>query len=69
MKLDKNQKAFLALVGTGLWADVDSSDIQNKGLKEPVDWDNVYWLSEEQSVIGVVLAGIELSKIKPPQEL
>ena len=34
-----------------------------------MDWEKVYQLAEEQSVIGVVLAGIELSNIKPSQEL
>lgn len=60
---------FLALVRAGLWADIESSNIRHQGFKEPVDWDNVYRLSEEQSVIGVVLAGIERSSIKPPREL
>ena len=34
-----------------------------------MDWDEVYQLAEEQSVVGIVLAGIETSKVKPPQEL
>ena len=61
--------AFFALVRTGLWADVESTDIRNLGFTESIDWDEVYQIAEEQSVIGVVLAGIEHSNVKPPQEL
>ena len=69
MKSDKNIQAFFALVRAGLWADVESTDSRNHGFVEPVDWEEVYQMSEEQSVIGLVLAGIETSKVKPPQEL
>ena len=34
-----------------------------------MDWEKVYQLAEEQSVIGLVLAGIETSNVRPPQEL
>lgn len=69
MKNDKNIQAFFALVRAGLWADVESSNLRNHGFVEPVDWEEVYQMSEEQSVIGLVIAGIETSKVKPPQEL
>lgn len=69
MKNDKNIQAFFALVRAGLWADVESSNLRNHGFVESVDWEEVYQMSEEQSVIGLVLAGIETSKVKPPQEL
>ena len=70
MKRENNTEAFLELVRAGLWADipVHGSLFKVHGF-EHVDWENVYQLAEEQSVIGVVLAGIEHSKIKPPQEL
>jgi hypothetical protein len=68
---------FFRLLKAGLWAQAgtnfdvnllceqdDSSRVINKK-----DWDEVYWFAEEQSVMGVVLAGIEYSKAKPPQEL
>lgn len=78
--LDNNQQAFFALVRVGLWAD---TTVHGEGfLDEPsgkagrkihgaeqVDWEKVYQLAEEQSVVGIVLAGIEKSNIKPPQEL
>ena len=67
-RLNKNTRAFFTLLQAGLWADVESKDIQNQGFTEPVDWDKVYQLAEEQSVIGLVLAGIEHSYVKPPQE-
>ena len=54
--LDDNQQAFFALIRAGLWADA------NLDLDERVDWDKVYQLAEEQSVIGLVLAGIERLK-------
>jgi hypothetical protein len=61
--------SFFALVRAGLWADVESTDLRSLGFEAPVDWDEVYQLAEEQSVVGIVLAGLERSKIKPPQEL
>jgi len=65
----ENIETFFALLRAGLWADVGSIDLRNQEYVEPVDWDEVYQLAEEQSVVGVVLAGIEHSDAKPPQEL
>ena len=71
-----NNNAFFSLVRAGLWADVESTDIRNYGYAEPVDWDEVYRLAEEQSVFGLVLAGIERLKnakvslnLNVPQEI
>ena len=61
--------AFFALVRAGLWADVESTDFQNLESVDSVDWGEVYQLSEEQSVVGLVLAGIEHYNVKPPQGL
>lgn len=69
MKLDYNQQAFFELLRAGLWADLESTDILDQGLTEPVDWDKIYQLAEEQSVVGLVLAGLENSSVRPPQEL
>lgn len=55
--------AFFALLRAGLWEGTDVN------LNDNVNWDEVYKLVCEQSVIGVVLAGIEYSNVKPPQEL
>lgn len=57
------------MLRAGLWADAESMDFWIQGFTESVDWEKVYQLAEEQSVIGVVLAGIENYNIKPPQEL
>ena len=80
MELNNNQQAFFALVRAGLW---ENLPVHGEGFKvlgqakrqsrandsSDVDWGEVYQLAEEQSVIGVVLAGIEHSNVKPPQEL
>lgn len=64
-----NEVALLNLLRAGLWADVEFSVSRTYGLTGSVDWNEVYQLAEEQSVIGVVLAGIEHSNVKPPQDL
>lgn len=68
-KNQANINIFFTLVRIGLWADVETSDLGIQGFTESVDWEGVYQLAEEQSVIGVVLAGIEHSNVKPPKEL
>ena len=64
---DNTIGVFFALLRAGLWADVNLNNDVN--LNDKVDWERVYQLAEEQSVIGLVLAGIEHSNAKPPQEL
>lgn len=64
-----NQELFYKLVRAGLWADAVSTDLGFQEFTDSVDWEKVYQLAEEQSVIGVVLAGIERSNVKPPQAL
>ncbi len=63
MKLDKNQRAFLALLKAGLWekkARLLSSD--------GVDFACVYKLAQGQSVAGLVAAGLErAADFKVPQ--
>ena len=57
MSLDNNQKAFFALLKAGLWGlPVQCSRFNVQGT---VDWSEVYRLAEEQSVMGLVTAGIE----------
>ena len=60
-------RIFFELLRAGLWADGNLNLDFN--LNGKVDWEKVYQLAEEQSVIGLVLAGIEQSIIKPPQDL
>lgn len=64
-RFDNNIEAFLTLVRSGLW---------NKGIRlsecGKLDFSKIYKLAEEQSVVGVVSAGIELVEdIKVPQEI
>lgn len=58
---------FLSLVRAGLWE--QSGAYFDHSLNDKIDWEEVYQLAEEQSVIGLVLAGIETSNVRPPQEL
>ena len=57
-----NQELFYKLVRAGLWADAETTDFGIQGFTDSVDWEKVYQLAEEQSVIGLVLAGIEQFK-------
>ena len=63
MKLDKNQQAFFALVKAGLWEKevrLSPSDI--------IDYEEVQRIAEEQSVVGLIAAGLEqLVDIKAPK--
>lgn len=54
MRLDNNQKAFLALVRAGLW----ERDVQLSVFGK-IDLKKIYLLAQEQSVIGLVAAGLE----------
>lgn len=64
MKLDYNQQAFLSLVRAGLW----EKEAQPLPF-ESIDYNAIYRLALEQSVVGLVTAGVEcISNLKPPQE-
>lgn len=62
MWIKGEQQAFLSLVRAGLWADTETTDLRNHGFSKDVDWEKVYQMAGEQSVVGVVLAGIERLK-------
>lgn len=62
--LDNNTQAFLALVGAGLW----EKDVRLLPYQD-IKWQKVYRLASEQSVLGLVLAGLEHSDTKPPKDL
>lgn len=55
---------FVKLLGAGLW----EKDVQLSRY-EDIDFHEVYQLAVEQSVLGLVLAGLEKAAIKPPQAL
>lgn len=59
MTLDNNTKAFFALVRAGLFPVHGEGFKVNDSLFREVDWNEVYELAQEQSVLGLVLAGIE----------
>ncbi len=60
-----NKDAFFALLRAGLWGN-GNPDIRIDGT---TDWQEVYRLATEQSVLGLVLGGLEHSNVKPPQLL
>ena len=62
---DNTVKAFFALIRAGLW-EHGNREIRIDGTP---DWNEVFELAQEQSVLGLVLAGLEQSDIKPPKEL
>ena len=62
---DHNIQAFFALLRAGLWGN-GNPDIR---IDESTDWQKVYRLATEQSVLGLILAGLEHSAVKPPQML
>ena len=63
---DKNIESFLALLRAGLW----SAEGQNLRIDESTDWQKVYQLAGEQSVVGLITEGIEyVVKGKAPQEI
>ena len=55
---NKNTQAFLALVKAGLFP-VNDLQFSDKGF-DYVDWDEVYRLAQEQSVVGLVATGVEV---------
>ena len=63
--MDNNTRVFLALVKAGLWGD-GNPDVRIDGTTV---WREVYRLATEQSVLGLVLAGLERSDVKPPKVL
>lgn len=61
----KETDAFISLLRLGLWGN-GNLDIRIDGATE---WLEVYRLATEQSVLGLVLDGLEHSDVKPPKEL
>ena len=59
MRLDNNQQVFFALMRAGLW---------EKGVRrltyQDIEWQEVYRLATEQSVLGFALQGIDRFKVQ-----
>lgn len=64
MRLDNNQEAFFELVRAGLW----EKEARLSQFKD-IDYAAILQMAEEQSVVGLVTAGLErVSDVKVPQE-
>lgn len=63
--MNNTKTVFLELVKAGLWGN-ENPNIRIDGT---TDWQEVYRLATEQSVHGLVLAGLEHSDVKPPKML
>lgn len=61
--MPKETVAFFSLLRSGLWGN-GNPDI---GIDGTADWQEVYQLATEQSVLGLILGGLECSNVKPPQ--
>lgn len=64
MKLNNNHMSFLELLRAGLWEKEACLD----GSGE-IDFDEIYKYTEEQSVQGLILIGLEHTNVKPQQDL
>lgn len=65
MMLDNNILAFVELLRSGLW----ETDV-NLSLIDKIDYDEILHIAEQQAVIGLIVAGIELLQEKrPPQDV
>ena len=64
---DKNQQAFFALLRAGLFP-VHGSRFAVNGF-DCVDWDEVYRMTEEQSLIGLVSAGLDWFKVNDSSQI
>ena len=69
MYKDNITEAFFALVRAGLWGGQGPVSCFKFQVSCDEDWNGVYQLAQEQSVQGLVLAGLEYSDNKPPKEL
>lgn len=69
MRKDNTIEAFFALVRAGLFPVHGEGFKVDDSLFRDVEWEKIYKLAQEQSVQGLVLAGLEHSDIKPPKVL
>lgn len=69
--MDINTQALLSLARTGLWEICNNSNSEGLKVKDPfvIDWPVVHRLASEQAVLGLVLAGLDHSEVKPSQGL
>lgn len=72
--MENNIKVFFELLRAGLWENCGEFQVSSSWFQGSLDWEEIYRVAEEQSVVGVVLQGIECikfqdSSFKIPQEL
>jgi len=69
MSFDINIKTFFALIRAGLWENCEEFTGYSLHITESIDWEEVYRLASEQSVLGLVLAGIDSlpNEQRPPK--
>ena len=61
-KMNNTENVFFELLKAGLWGEADANLNVNHNLFEGVEWEKIYQLAQEQSVLGLVLAGLEQYK-------
>lgn len=68
MSFNNNTQAFFALVRAGLWENCEFQ-VSSFKIQGDVDWADVYRIASEQSVLGIVLAGIDYlpNEQRPPK--
>lgn len=64
----ETEEVFFALLRAGLWH-ADNTEATDISCYGGIDWQSVYQLAQEQSVLGIVLAGLEYLNVRPPQGL
>ena len=62
-------RPFFELIRAGLFPVHGEGFKVNDSLFRDVEWEEIYKLAQEQSVLGLVLAGLEHSDVKPPKVL
>ena len=62
MMRDKTKEAFFSLVRAGLFPVHGEGFKVNESLFQDVEWEKIHQLAQEQSVLGLVLAGLEQYK-------
>ena len=68
--MSNTEKAFLELVRAGLWEEACANLDANVNLDEHADWDAVLLLAREQSVVGLMAAGLgQVTDVKTPHGL
>lgn len=67
MKRSENEKLFIALLRAGLWGGALDTSL----FKGTIDWDRIYRLSMEQTVLAIVGDGLEQlpTGVRPPRSL